>query len=121
MLNICTVIFHCIYRKIIINSRNKVDFTKISLYFLFQWHIFEDNIKAEFTSIFTYFLPINSLLRWVLMLVNGVNFSVSETRHKLQYTSLQFYSKELFLAHFRQAVCFINFVSLLTSSETNHQ
>jgi len=55
------------------------------------------------------------------MFTAEVNFSISETRNKLYDTSLQFYSTASFLTNFRQAVCFIHFASLLTSSQFNHQ
>ena len=48
MLNICTVIFHCIQRGIQKISSNKTKVTNIPFYFLLQHQFLEFFIKAEF-------------------------------------------------------------------------
>ena len=59
-INICTVIFYYIQRRVQKNSRNKIKITNIPFHILQQQQFPEDIIKADLK--FIYFLHTNSIL-----------------------------------------------------------
>jgi len=119
--NICTAIFHCIYRQILTNSSNKI-FTDFPYIIHCNSNFMKLLLNGTLGSIYS--LRANNLF-FIFILMADDFLSLSESRNKFKNTTSISYSLHIQLnvlvsLHF-QHMAILNIQLILTSSEPTHQ